>query len=178
MFRLQNLGFFKSPLTFIISITIIHYEVPHPQRLFSLSIEPSRDIGLFSNIVFPWHSTLSSKSEGARLLSGLVGSGPRLGFGRASQVVGMFWRLGDMGSGAATGDKVTCFFVNAWLGGLCGVDSANGAVRGFGGLGFAKVGKSRSGVAWCDFIWTFDYFGMSWHWFHSIQDTFKNRIKF
>jgi len=59
-------------------------------------------------------------------------------------MLGMFWRLGDVGSGAVAGDQVTCVFVNAFSGGVCGVGSSSGAVGGL--LGFAKGGKFRRGV--------------------------------
>ena len=56
----------------------------------------------------------------------------------------MFWRLGDVGSGAAAGDQVTCVFVNAFPGGVCGVGSSSGVVRGL--LGLLEGGKFRRGV--------------------------------
>jgi len=56
----------------------------------------------------------------------------------------MFWRLGDVGSGAAVGDQVTCVFVNAFPGGVCGVGSSSDAIRGL--LGFAEGGKFKRGV--------------------------------
>jgi len=53
MFRVTKFGFYMSPLTFTISFTLIPYEVPHPQGLFSLSIGPPWDIWLFSiNLLF------------------------------------------------------------------------------------------------------------------------------